>query len=232
MRARHAPVIPALFSRSPCAPSAHSLCALPLDIPGAIEGCFPSSRIGHRRPCRCSRLPPWPPSVRNPSLKPSSRRSNAMLTIYGVHRSRAARAIWLANELGVSFAHVPVVQRYRLSTEAATSALHTRSPDFLKVNPNGHIPTIEDDGLVLSESLAINLYLAKKHGGPLAPADLAEDALMTMWALWAATEVEPHSLTVLNHTVGKPPTERDPKLAQAAIEALRAPFAVLDRHLA
>ena len=99
-----------------------------------------------------------------------------MLTIYGVHRSRAARAIWLANELGVSFAHVPVVQRYRLSAEAATSALHTRSPDFLKVNPNGHIPTIEDDGLVLSESLAINLYLAKKHGGPLAPADLAEDA--------------------------------------------------------
>ena len=84
----------------------------------------------------------------------------------------------------------------------------------------------------LHESLAINLYMAKKHGGPLAPANLAADALMTMWALWAATEVESHALTVLNHRVGKPPAERDPKLAQAAVEALRAPFAVLDSHLA
>jgi hypothetical protein len=55
---------------------------------------------------------------------------------------------------------------------------------------------------VLHESLAINLYLAKKHGGSIAPANLAEDALMTMWALWAAAEVESHALTVLNHRVG------------------------------
>jgi glutathione S-transferase len=127
---------------------------------------------------------------------------------------------------------VPVVQRYRLSAEAETSTLHTRSPDFLKINPNGHIPSIEDDGLVLSESLAINLYLAKKHGGPLAPANLAEDALMTMWALWAATEVEPYALVVLNHRQAKPPEERDGKAADAAISALRTPFAVLETTLA
>ena len=52
---------------------------------------------------------------------------------------------------------------------------------------------------------------------------------MAMWALWAANEVERNALTVLNHRVAKPPAERDPKLAQAAIEALRAPFAVLDK---
>ena len=156
-----------------------------------------------------------------------------MLTIHGVYRSRASRNLWLAMELGVPFEQVPVIQLYRLADPAAAEGiLHTKSPQFLKINPNGHVPSIEDDGLVLHESLAINLYLAKKHGGPLAPADLAEDALMTMWALWAATEVEPHALTVLNHRVGKPPAERDPKLAQAAIEALRGPFAVLDEHLA
>ena len=110
--------------------------------------------------------------------------------------------------------------------------LHTKSPEFLKVNPNGHVPSIDDDGLVLHESLAINLYLARKHGGPLAPANVAEEGQMTMWALWAATEVEPHALTVLIHRVAKPPAERDPKLAQAAVEALRAPFAVLDKALA
>ena len=155
-----------------------------------------------------------------------------MLTIYGVYRSRASRNIWLANELGIPFKHVPVMQLYRLSPEAAKTTLHTKSPEFLAVNPNGHIPAIDDDGLVLNESLAINLYLAKKHGGPLAPANLAEDGLMGMWALWAAIEVEPHSLQVLYHRVGNPPDERDPKIAAAAIEALRAPFAVLDKTLA
>jgi glutathione S-transferase len=156
-----------------------------------------------------------------------------MLTIYGVYRSRASRNIWLATELGIPFKHVPVIQLYRLAdADAANAPLHTRSAAFLKVNPNGHIPSIEDDGLVLHESLAINLYLAKKHGGPLAPASVAEDGLMSMWALWAATEVEPHSIQVLNHRVAKPPQERDARIARAAIEALRAPFAVLDKVLA
>ncbi|MGD9884218.1 MAG: glutathione S-transferase family protein, partial [Reyranella sp.] len=114
-----------------------------------------------------------------------------MLTIYGVYRSRASRNIWLAEELGLPFKLVPVIQHYRLPDPTAAGApLNTRSPDFLKVNPNGHVPTIDDDGLVLHESLAINLYLARKHGGPLAPANLAEDGEMTMWALWAATELE------------------------------------------
>ena len=159
--------------------------------------------------------------------------SPAMLTIYGVYRSRASRNIWLANELGVPFKLVPVMQLYRLSgPDAAKSVLNTKSPEFLKVNPNGHVPSIDDDGLILHESLAINLYLAKKHGGPLAPASLAEEGQTAMWALWAATEVEPHALTILNHRVAKPPAERDPKLAAAAIETLRAPFAVLDKELA
>jgi glutathione S-transferase len=104
-----------------------------------------------------------------------------MLTIYGVHRSRASRAIWLAKEIGLDYRQVPVIQAYRLADPAAAGApLNTRSPAFLAVNPNGRIPAIEDDGLVLHESLAINLYLAKRHGGALGPADAAEDGLMTM----------------------------------------------------
>jgi glutathione S-transferase len=155
-----------------------------------------------------------------------------MLKIYGVYRSRAARNIWLANELGIPFKLVPVMQLYRLNPVDAERVLNTKSPEYLKVNPNGHVPAINDDGLVLHESLAINLYLARKHGGPLAPADAAEDGQMTMWALWAANELEPHALTVLVHRVSKPPAERDAQLAQAAVDALRAPFAVLDKALA
>jgi glutathione S-transferase len=156
-----------------------------------------------------------------------------MLTIYGVYRSRASRNIWLANELGVPFKHVPVIQAYRLPNPNAVDApLHTRSPAFLKINPNGHIPSIDDDGLRLHESLAINIYLAKKHGGPMAPKDVKEDGLLAMWSLWAATELEPHTIQVLYHRLGRPPAERDPKIANAAVEALRAPFAVLDQELA
>ena len=156
-----------------------------------------------------------------------------MLTIYGVYRSRASRTIWLAHELGLPFKHVPVMQLYRLpDAKAADATLHTKSPASLKVNPNGHIPSIDDDGLVLHESLAINLYLAKKHGGPLAPANLAEDGEMGMWSLWAATEVEPHAINVLYHRVVSRSGPMDSKVGDAAVEALRAPFAVLDATLA
>lgn len=156
-----------------------------------------------------------------------------MLTIYGVYSSRASRNFWLAHELGLEFRSVPVIQVDRLrDPNAADARLHTRSPAFLAINPSGMIPSIDDDGVVLHESLAINLYLAKKHGGPLAPVDVVEDGQMTMWTLWAATGVEPHSIQVLYHLAYKPEAERDPAVARAAVEALRAPFTVLDRHLA
>lgn len=155
-----------------------------------------------------------------------------MLTIYGVYRSRASRNIWLAEEIGLPFRHVPVIQSYRLADpDAADAPLNTRSPAFLAVNPNGRIPSIDDDGLVLHESLAINLYLARRYGGALGPADAAEDGLMGMWTLWAATEVEPHSIQVLYNLAAKPPEERDAALAAASVAALRAPFAVLDQAL-
>jgi glutathione S-transferase len=152
-----------------------------------------------------------------------------MLTIYGVYRSRASRTFWLVGELGLAFRHVPVMQAYRLAdANAAGAPLNTRSPEFLRVNPNGRIPSIDDDGFVLSESLAINLYLAKKHGGALAPADGA----MVMWALWAATEVEPHALNILYHRLSYAEAKRDASIAAAAVAALKAPFAVLDQALA
>jgi glutathione S-transferase len=140
-----------------------------------------------------------------------------MLTIYGVYRSRATRNIWLATELGIPFKHVPVTQPYR----PHAAPLHSRSPEFLAINPNGHVPSIDDDGLIMHESLAINLYLAKKHGGPLAPANVTEDGLMTMWSIWAITEVEGKALEVM----------RDPKGATTALDGLKAPFKVLDDAL-
>jgi glutathione S-transferase len=155
-----------------------------------------------------------------------------MLTIYGVLRSRASRCIWLAHEIGLPFRYIPVMQAGRLDNPDAPDApLNTRSPAFLAVNRNGRIPSIDDDGLVLHQSLAINLYLAKRYGGTLGPADIAEDGQMAMWALWAATEVEPHSIQVLYHRVSYAPADRNPAIAQASIDALRKPMAALDQAL-
>jgi glutathione S-transferase len=151
------------------------------------------------------------------------------ITLYGVYRSRASRNIWLLKELGQPFVHVPVIQADR-ATDAAQ--MTTRSPAFQAVNPNGMIPALDDDGLVLTESLAINLYLARKFGGPLAGQTLAEEGLIAQWTLWAATVAEPHTIQVLYHTTRNPYGPTEPAKAAAAVDALRKPMAVLEAHLA
>lgn len=154
------------------------------------------------------------------------------LKIYGVYRSRASRVLWMAHELGIPFEHVPVVQARRLANPAAVNApLNTASPEYLAINPNGKIPCIDDDGLVMHESLAITLYLAKKHRGSLAPRTLEEDGLMMMWGLWAATACEPHTVQIIFHRVDYPESQRQETVVDAALAALRHPLAVLDASL-
>ena len=84
------------------------------------------------------------------------------LRIYGIARTRAFRALWVAKELGLDYEHLPI----EIGDAGA------RTPEFLAINPNGRLPVIVDDGFVLFESLAITLYLAKKYSpGKLYPAD-------------------------------------------------------------
>jgi glutathione S-transferase len=154
------------------------------------------------------------------------------LRIYGVARSRTSRVFWMAHELGIPYEHVPVIQARRLTEPAKPDApLNTASRAYLTINPNGKIPCIDDDGFVMNESLAITLFLAKKHGGPLAPRDLEEEGLMMMWALWAATACELHTVQIIFHRVDYPESKRDEAVVQAAISALRSPLHVLDASL-
>ena len=155
-----------------------------------------------------------------------------MLTIYGVYRSRAARNYWMAAELGLDVKSVPVIQARRLADPLDPGApLNTRSPSFLAVNPLGFIPAIDDNGLVLTESLAINLYLARKHGGPLAPQSVQEEGQATMWTLWAATEVEPHAVkVVLAYDNGIEQSEEGQLTLRLARRALKPAFALLEAH--
>lgn len=143
------------------------------------------------------------------------------LRLHGIAASRAARALWLLKEMNQPFEHVS--QSYK------AGATHTA--EFLELNPNGHIPVLEDDGIVVWESMAINLYLARKVGGPLAPASLSEEAEVLRWTFWSVTECEKDALTILMHRVGLPAEQSDEDLATRAEKSLVKPWSVLERHL-
>ena len=144
------------------------------------------------------------------------------LKIYGVARSRTIRVLWMAAELGLQYEHIPV----------AVGAEGSKKPEYLRLNPNGEVPFIDDDGLILTESLAINLYLARKHGGPLQPSNVAEIGQAIGWTLWAATGVERNAAQALYNTSMYPPAERNPAVVAESLAALKAPLAVLEAALA
>ncbi len=157
-----------------------------------------------------------------------------MLTLYGIYRSRATRNIWLLAELGASYRFVPVIQGYRLADPAAKDApLNTTSPAFLAISPAGAVPVLDDDGFVLSESLAINLYLARKFGGALAPSDAQEDARMQQWAFYGVSAIEGPALEIsYAYARGEDAAEAGRAVIAAAAQKLQRPFKVLEAYLA
>ena len=145
------------------------------------------------------------------------------LRIYGIARTRAFRALWMAKELGLDYEHDPV----EIGDAGA------RTPEFLAINPNGRLPVIVDDGFVLFESLAITLYLAKKHSlGRLYPGTLEGEARAWQWGLWALTEVDRGVNIWSLHAVRLPPQEQDLAKRAEALKVLVAPFKVLDAAVA
>ena len=157
-----------------------------------------------------------------------------MITLYGVYRSRATRPLWLLGETATPFTLVPVLQAYRLTgANAAWSGLTTASPEFQAINPLGQIPALSDGDVVLTESLAITLYLARKYGGPLGPQSDIETALMEQWALFAATAVETPALEMFYPIAeGRSTTPEGAALISVSAEKLRRPFSRLQSHLA
>jgi glutathione S-transferase len=145
------------------------------------------------------------------------------LRIYGIARTRAFRALWIAEELGLVYQHLPI----------EIGEAGARSPEFLALNPNGRLPFIDDDGFVLFESLAITLYLAKKHSpGRLYPAALQAEAKAWQWSFWAISEVDRGVNIWSLHAVRLPPNERDAPRRDEALKVIAAPFRILDSAVA
>jgi glutathione S-transferase len=169
---------------------------------------------------------------RSTSLEERCEGSRHMLTIYGVHRSRALRPLWLLAETGTAFVHEPVIQAYRQGA-IAPGQMTTESPEFRLINPLGQVPAMKDGSLVLTESLAICLHIARKHAaGGLGPRDGDETALMEQWALFAATAIEPAAIEVLyTFRDGRQATPEGEGILALAAERLKRPLDRLESAL-
>ncbi len=140
--------------------------------------------------------------------------------LYGISASRAIRSLWAIEECGIDYEHVPVTFRK-----------DSKSPDYLAVNPNGRIPALEDGDLVLFESMAINLYLAKQYGGALYPRDPRDEARAVQWSVWVIAEMEEAQLQLVIQKMFTKEENRDPTIREAAGKKLARPLQVLEQAL-
>jgi glutathione S-transferase len=144
------------------------------------------------------------------------------MKLYEFGPTRSIRARWMLQELGVDFEAVSV----------NLPAREHRSPEFLGLNPAGKVPLLVDGDLVLSESVAIVLYLAEKYPDRgFIPADLPLRAELYRWCLFAVTELEQPLWRIALHTTVYAEQDRLP----AAVVLARRDFvlmaAVLERHM-
>jgi glutathione S-transferase len=126
-----------------------------------------------------------------------------MIKLYGTAMSRAGRSLWALEEVGQKYEHVPI-------SPFPLFIGDTRKPEYLKINPNGHIPALDDNGFLVWESMAINLYLAEKYGkSPFWPSTVEGHAGSYQWSFWGMTEIEKHLIAIqLNKMVLPPRTAR------------------------
>jgi glutathione S-transferase len=145
-----------------------------------------------------------------------------MLRIYGAAKSRGLRTLWMVGELNLPYDHKSWLPR----------APETRTPEYRALNGNGRVPTIDDDGFILSESMAINFYLAKKHKSPLYPSDPKNEALALQWSLWETDRLDRQIVNYVRHSAELPEAERKKDIADAAWKECSESFDVLEQALA
>ena len=130
-----------------------------------------------------------------------------MIKIWGRNTSvNVQKVMWAVGELELPHERIDVGGAFGKNNE----------PAYLAMNPNGLVPTLEEDGFVLWESNAIVRYLAAKYGaGKLAPADPRSRARASSWMDWQLTVAHPPLTPVFWGLIRTPPEKRD----HAAIEA-------------
>ena len=144
------------------------------------------------------------------------------MKLYGTPPTRAIRVLWLVNELGLDCEVVTVDFRKGEHLE----------PEFLALNPAAKVPVLVDGDVVLTESMAIPLYLAEKCPEKgLIPKDLKERAQMYRWLFFLSNEIEAPLWRIARHTSIYPEAKRIPAEVELAKTDARVMVAVLEKHM-
>ena len=148
-----------------------------------------------------------------------------MLKIYGTRMSsNVQKVLWCCGELGLPFER---------DENIGGPSRHDRTAAYLALNPNGLIPTIDDDGFILWESNVIVRYLAAKHGmGTLCPSDLARRADADRWMDWQQTALASHMGVAFRGLLRKPPDAIPEEQLRSAVQKAGDTWKIPDARLA
>jgi len=147
-----------------------------------------------------------------------------MLKIWGRTNSiNVQKVLWCCAELDLEYERIDAGLQYGVN----------KSSEYLALNPNGIVPTIDDEGYILWESNTIVRYLSSRHGfGTLCPSDAQARFLSERWMDWQQTAITPSIRTVFQGMIRTPPDKRDNDAIAAAQTNCEAVFRILDSHMA
>lgn len=146
-----------------------------------------------------------------------------MMKVYYAPNTRAVRTIWLLNELELDYA----LERFQLGDKAM------RGPEYLAINPNGRVPTLEDGAVRISESAAIAQYILARYGeGRLVPEVRSpEFPLYLQWLHYAEGMIMPPINTIVVETILLPPERRNEVNVARATKLLNRTLEAVEAHL-
>ena len=147
-----------------------------------------------------------------------------MLKIWGrTNSSNVQKVLWCADELGLAYERIDIGGQFGGNDQ----------PAYLKLNPNGLVPTVEDGELVLWESNSIVRYLGGRYGaGKIWPTDPGQRARGEMWMDWQLTTMGPPTITLFQGFVRLAPEQRDMAALAKTAQTLGGLWGRLDAHLA
>jgi glutathione S-transferase len=152
-----------------------------------------------------------------------------MLTIWGrATSSNVQKVLWVCDEIGVRFERI----------DAGGSHGRTAEPPYRRMNPNGLVPTLEDDGFVLWESNTICRYLANKHQattlypGCVSLEDVRQRAEIEKWMDWASSRVAPAMGPGFHGLIRTSAEQRDAAAIRRSAESTAEAMQILDQQLA
>jgi glutathione S-transferase len=147
-----------------------------------------------------------------------------MLRIWGRTNSiNVQKVLWCCGELGLKYERIDAGMQFGVNN----------TPEYKAMNPNGLVPTIDEDGFILWESHAIVRYFSRKHGsGTLFPHDARAAADADRWMEWSSTTMWLNLRPVFWNLIRTPPEKRNMGEVADCTAKLGANLAMVDAQLA